>query len=375
MRFRSRHVIDLGIFSSNYQKLKEICPDNKVLLMVKADAYGHGLVAIVRYAVLELGINEFGCATLGEALKLREELAELEFEVYVFSDIQLELEECSEIYLNRRIIPVISNKDDLNFFLSNKKFERFPLFLKFNTGMNRLGISHEEIDSVVKLLKSNLRKSISHLMTHFSSSSLSMKKNKRCLFQLDNFKKIKERLISEGIVIENSSISNSGAIEQRVGLEETHVRPGLMMYGASSVIPKYSHLSCWDGEIISRLETYIIKHFKVTKGQPVGYGATPCPEDGVVAIIALGYGDGFSTRFMGSHLYHKGKKGIVVGRVNMDMAQVFFKKDDAPELIQGELFVVWDHDSKRFQTLADESKSITYELSIQLTSRVAKTYI
>jgi alanine racemase len=374
MRFRSRHFVDLSILKENYNKLKKICPNNEVIFMVKADAYGHGLIPIVRYSVTELGIREFGCATLGEALQLRDELYDLEFEIYVFSDVQIELKECAEIYLNRRIIPVISNRDDFDYILGHSDFDRFPLCLKFNTGMNRLGLSLDECDELIKAIKLKSRKSIHHLFTHFSSSSLSMKKNKRNLSQIEKFSALKEKFKSEGIKIDNSSISNSGAIEQKVGLEETHVRPGIMLYGPSTLIPKYSQLSCWDGKIISRLETYIIRSFEVTKGQPIGYGATPCPDDGVVAIIALGYGDGFSTRYTGAHLTHNGKVGLVAGRVNMDMAQVFFKKDEVPELNVGDTFTVWGHDSEEFQELTMETKTLSYETFIQLTNRVPKIY-
>lgn len=374
MRFRSRHFIDLEALGRNFEKLKSLCPNNKFIFMVKADAYGHGVLPIVRHSVTELGIKEFGCATLGEALYLRDELFDLEFEIYVFSDVQLELDECAEIYLNRRIIPIISNNADLDYILNNKDFNKFPICLKFNTGMNRLGLDLLDVESVITKLKENGRKSIHHLMTHFSSSSLSMKKNKRNISQREKFSDLKETFKSSGIEVENTSIANSGAIEQGVGLEESHVRPGLILYGPSSLLPQYSNLGHWTGEIISRLETYIIRFFEVKKGQPIGYGATPCPGDGVVAIIALGYGDGFSTRYLGAHIKHKGKVGVVAGRVNMDMAQIFFKKDEVPSLKVGELFTVWNHDASEFQKFSIETKTIPYEVFIHLTNRVPKIY-
>ena len=64
---------------------------------------------VARFACTEMGVNEFGCATIQEALSLREELNDLEFDIYVFSDIQLELHENADIYLKKRIIPVISH--------------------------------------------------------------------------------------------------------------------------------------------------------------------------------------------------------------------------------------------------------------------------
>lgn len=375
MRFRSRLLVDLNILSENYQKLKKICPKNEVLFMVKADAYGHGILPIVRHAVTELGIKEFGCATLGEAIHLRDELYDLEFEIYVFSDVQLGLQEKSEIYLNRRIIPVLSNLNDLNFILGNSEFKNFPLCIKFNTGMNRLGIDYDKASEVIDLVKSKGRKSIYHLLTHFSSSSLSMITNKKNIEQKARFKALKEAFIGAGLELERTSIANSGAIEQGHGLEETHVRPGLMMYGPSSLIKPIREQSLWTGKTISSLETYVLKVFPVSKGQPIGYGATPVPYEGLCAIIALGYGDGFSTRYAGATLNHNGHLGKVVGRVNMDMAQVLFKKDAINDLKVDDRFIVWRNEQSDIMRLSDETATIPYEIFLHLTNRVPKVYV
>jgi len=374
MRFRSRHYIDLSLLEENFNQLKTIAPKNEVVFMVKADAYGHGAVPIVRYACSELGIKEFGCATLGEAIRLREELFDLEFEVYVFSDVQLALKECAEIYLNRRIIPVISNEEDFDFIISHSEFHRFPISLKFNTGMNRLGIDYDRASVIADKLLAHGRKDVFHLLTHFSSASLSMKTNKRNILQRERFQEVKKVMIEKGLVLERTSISNSGAIEQQYGLDETHIRPGLMMYGPTSLIPKYEKEGVWKGRIISRLETYVIRTFEVERGQPIGYGATPCPEKGVVAIIALGYGDGFSTRYLGAHINHNGHEGKVCGRVNMDMAQIFFPNANIKDFKQGEPFTVWDHDTDKFNRFSIETKTIPYEIFIHLTTRVPKVY-
>ncbi|MCO4792118.1 MAG: alanine racemase [Bacteriovoracaceae bacterium] len=374
MRFRSRLFVDLSKFESNFSLLKEICPSNEVLFMVKADAYGHGAVPIVRFSYSELGIKEFGTATLGEALQLRQEIPDGEFEIYVFSDIQIYLKECAEQYLNRRIIPVISNKEDLDYFLKNSEFKHFPLTLKFNTGMNRLGLDIDQTEEIILDIKKSGRKSIYHLMSHFSSASLSMSKSKRNVQQLEKFDSLKNDFQSAGIDVERTSLSNSGAIEQKGGLSETHVRPGLMMYGPSSLIKPERPNSFWKGEIISRLETYIIRVFEVDRGMPLGYGATPCPDDGFVAIIALGYGDGFLTRFQGATIPYKGHLGKIVGRVNMDMAQVFFDKSAGEALKAGEVFTVWDHNPERFLDFAEQTGTIPYELFCLLTSRVPRTY-
>lgn len=374
MRFRTRLYVDLGLLAENFTQLKELAPNNEVIFMVKADGYGHGMVPIVHFAITELNIKEFGVATLGEAKKLREELPDFEFEIYVFSDIQIESVTCQEIFLSQRIIPVISNMDDLGIFLDNPDFKHFPLFAKFNTGMNRLGILPEEVDLFIKKLKSANRLEVFHFMSHFSSSSLPVKTNKQNIKQYELFKSLKRQITEAGITIQNTSMANSGAIEQGYALEETHIRPGLMLYGPSAMVPKYRSLSKWKGKVISRLETYIINIFKVTKGQPIGYGATPCPGDGIVLIIALGYGDGFSTRFEGATLKYSGIDGKVAGRVNMDMAQVFFANSSNPSFKIGDKFEIWDHTQEKILHFSDQTKTIPYELFCQLTSRVPRVY-
>lgn len=374
MRFRSRLFVDLARLESNFKHLKELCPNNEALFMVKADGYGHGAVPLVRFCYNELGVKEFGCATLGEALQLRNEIPDGEFEVYVFSDIQIYLAECAEQYLNRRILPVISNLEDLNFFLGCADFKHFPLVLKFNTGMNRLGLDLDQVEEVIKKIKQHGRKSIYHLMSHFSSASLSMEKSKRNAEQKERFAQLKSDFLTAGLGLERTSLANSGAIEQKAGLDETHIRPGLMMYGPSSLIKPERPNSFWKGELISRLETYIIRVFSVDRGTPIGYGATPVPDDGFIAVIALGYGDGFLTRFQGATIPYKGFEGKIVGRVNMDMAQVFFPKEAEKVLQSGEIFTVWDHDPERFLDFAEQTGTIPYELFCQLTSRVPRIY-
>jgi alanine racemase len=366
--------IDLSLLASNYESLKRIAPKNEVLFMVKADAYGHGMVPITNFSYHELGIKEFGCASVGEALRLREEIPDGEFEIYVFSDVQLMLKQATDIYLNYRIIPVISNESNLDYFLESDDFKNFPLCLKFNTGMNRLGIPDDKAEEVIKKLKINGRKEVYHLLSHFSSASLPMDTNKRNLDQKKRFKELKQKFIDSGIELRKTSLANSGAIEQGAGLEETHIRPGLMMYGPTSMIPKYREKSLWDGKLISSLETSIINSFNIEKGSPIGYGATPCPGKGAVAIIALGYGDGFSTRYQGVKLLHKGMEGQIAGRVNMDMAQVFFEGQDASSFNIGDQFVVWDHSSENFMRICDQSRTIPYEVFIHITNRVPKEY-
>jgi alanine racemase len=327
------------------------------------------MVPVVKYAVEKLGVTEFGCATVGEAKALRSALPKHKFDIYVFSDVQIELKRSSELYLNQRILPVLSSVEDLEFLLGQHDFRHFPICLKFNTGMNRLGIELEQLDEVVTLLQQAGRREIYHLFSHFATASLSIQ-NKRPQMQYENFRQLKQDLKAGGIEIRYSSMANSGAIEQQFALEETHIRPGLMLYGPSAVVGE----SGWSGELIGSLKTYVIHTFKVKKGTPVGYGGVLAQDDGVVALLALGYGDGIPTYFQGAYLQYGEFRGRVLGRVNMDMFQLFFSKKEECPIKAGDSFTMWGHDSHYFASLCQQLNVIPYELLCQLTTRIPRYY-
>lgn len=374
MKFRSRLVINLHHLAYNYFLIKKLAPNTSVLFMVKADGYGHGMIPIVRYAVTELGISEFGCATIGEALKLREELNDLEFDIYVFSDIQLELFENADIYLKRRIIPVISNVSELDYILHTEGFEYFPICLKFNTGMNRLGLDPKDAAMIIAKLKRHGRDTLHHLISHYANASYPMDTNERNIDQRNCFTELKNQFINSGIKLSRTSQSNSGAIEQMVGFDDTHIRPGLMMYGPTSLFSEFSDKGYFKGKVVSRLETYILRTFEVKTDTAIGYGSTPCPYDGIVAVLAIGYGDGFSTRYSGAHLFHKGFRGVIIGRVNMDMIQVLFPVEARDYIKAHEIFTIWGEKEGDLLNFSEETKTIPYELFCSLLPRVPRVY-
>lgn len=376
MKFRSRLVVNLDHLAYNVNQIKKISPGTQILFMIKADGYGHGMIPIARYAITELGVREFGCATLGEALKLREELHELEFDIYVFSDIQLELLENVDIYLKRRIAPVISNVSELDYILHTPEFRNFPICLKFNTGMNRLGLDPNDTPLIVNKLKQHGRTAVHHLISHYANASSSMESHKINVLQHSRFEEIKKFFRDAGITLERTSQSNSGSIEQKVGLREnsgdTHVRPGLMLYGPSSLDADVK--GSFQGKLVSKLETYILRTFEVKKGDVVGYTSTPCPEDGLIAILAIGYGDGFFNRYSGAHLYHKGFEGMIIGRVSMDMTHVFFPKEAVDKITAHEIFTIWGQTEGDLHNFCVETKTIPYEVFCALLPRVPRVY-
>ncbi len=375
MKFRSRLIVKLDHLKSNFLEVKRLAPKANVLFMVKADGYGHGMIPLVRYAYEELKITEYGCASVFEALKIREELEDIDCDVYVFSDIQLEHQDRINVYLDKKLIPVLSNMSEIKFLLTHPECRQLPICLKLNTGMNRLGLSLDQLEEAIVLLKSHGVKSIFHLMSHYANGSYPMDQNNRNVWQRERFLESKKLLMDHGIHIERSSMANSGAIEQLTNVEETHVRPGLMMYGPTSLMDQYQHKSQFRGKIISQLETYILRTFEVKKGTPIGYGSTPTPHDGVVALLAIGYGDGFSTRYGGAHLTLNGQRGVITGRVNMDMCQVLFPIEARGKIFAQEMFPIWGVSPNDFQEFSRQTKTIPYEIFCSLLPRVPRVYM
>lgn len=365
-------LIHLNHLKENYLQIKDRFPQCEILFMVKANAYGHGAVEVARYSYRELGIKEFGLASLSEAIEIRDHLPEMKAELYVFSDLELEFSESKETYLNKRILPVISNWEDLEIILNDGEFEHLPLCLKFNTGMNRLGFLHDEVEAVIERLKKAGKTEVHHLMSHFANGSLSMETNKRNQVQRERFMAIKETFIKAGLKLEKTSLGNSGAIEQGIGGDETHLRPGLMMFGPSSLAPLHKKEGWFKGRVVSELKAKVLKVFPVKKGDPLGYGSTPCGEDGVVAIFSLGYGDGITTQFRNAKFTHKGEVAKVCARVCMDMTYLLFPVGS--KIQRGDEISLWDEDSDNFEALSESVNAIPYELVIQLTSRVPRIY-
>lgn len=367
MRYHSSLEVDLGVLRENFQLLKEKAPKNKVIFMVKANAYGHGLLPIAKFACEEGLCDALGVASLGEAIEIRKKLPSLKKDVYVFSDTGLMFDDAVEMYVDYGVIPVVSHLDDLKTFLSHQFLKNFPLLLKVDTGMHRLGVGAGDLEEVIRLLKSHGKKTINHLMTHFSSSYIPLKDNDKTNRQYEAFLKFKANLRDSGIEIEETSCANSGAIEQGLSLEESHIRPGLMLYGPEST-------GNWNGQIISRLQTHVMKTMFVKKGMPIGYGNHVVHEDGLLAYLPLGYGDGILTAYTKMRVQIAGEPARLIGRVNMDLSAFLFRTSAARSIKRGKEVSLWGHDPRHLCQICDQTKTIPYQVFTSISGRVPRRY-
>lgn len=366
MRDHTRLEVYWSRLARNWERIQRLAPQARILPMVKANAYGHGLVPVARFLAEELRAPVLGVASLGEAEVILREVPGFRGVVYAFSEVNLRDKSTHPRYADRSIIPVVSNPEDLEIFLTDRCFKHLPLVLKLNTGMNRLGLAETDWERAVELMKAAGRSSIQHLMTHYAYSYAVLKSADRTHRQHDEFKKALAYFRASGISVEETSLANSGAIEQKFSVSETWVRPGLMLYG-----PPSQH---FDGEVVSSLVTQIMKVFPVKKGVPVGYGGNVASEDGVMALLPIGYGDGLPTQASGWSFQHEGFAAKIFGRVNMDMAFVFFPTSALGRIKVGDEVRLWDADSRVIQSYAEHMQTHAYQALCQLSGRVPRIY-
>lgn len=342
--------------------MQKLAPRAQILPMVKANAYGQGLVPVAKFFAENCAAKALGTATLGEAEELLKALPKFQGQVYVFSDTNLGFS--GTRFEDPRLIPVVSTMEGLTAFLRDHKDK--PLSLKLNSGMNRIGIDEHDWEAAGKQILTAGRRSIHHLMTHFALSYYELKAGDKSHRQREAFERGRKLLQAQGISIEETSLANSGAIEQGFTTDETWVRPGLMLYGP----PSFKH----DGEIVSDLVTHVLKVFPVKRGVPVGYGINVTMEDGVIAVLPIGYGDGLLTHASGWSFMHAGMEAKFFGRVNMDMSFLFFPTTALGKIKVGDEVRLWDSRPAVIESLAEHMQTHTYQTLCAISGRVPRVY-
>lgn len=367
MRFSSYLEVDLKLLGENFNRIQSLAPKAEILPMVKSNAYGNGAVAVSQFLVKECGTKILGVASLGEALQIIHEAPGLKARILVFSDTEFENPELRRNYLDHNITPILHQKSDLEVVKSDPDFKKMPLIIKLNTGMNRLGLRQEDLEEFLPLFKD---RGIEHLMTHFARAAQIIEAGDKSHKQVEEFRRMKKFLTDAGVEIKSTSLANSGAIENKFCVDETYVRPGLMLYGPPSVLDPI----IWHGHQSSRLVTKVLTSFQVKKGTPVGYGVNVADRDSFMAILPVGYGDGLIAYGSGTKLKINGIEGKIFGRINMDMAFVQFDPEAEKKIRNGDVVELWNHDNKVITDIAVQNKTIPYQLMCGISSRIPRIY-
>ncbi len=349
--------INLDALRHNYaliaKKAQEASPGCGIIAVVKADAYGHGLPQVVS-ALPETAA--FGVATLDEARvirRLRPQARVLLLEGFLNP---AELEQATALSLDC----VIHQPFQLDLLESRAPKVPQNLWLKIDTGMNRLGFPQDQWRSALARLQAINPASIT-LMTHFASADEPARDQ-----TLRQVEAIAELGHSYPV-----SASNSAAVFNFPDLSLDWVRVGLALYGAS---PMPGLLGQELGlKPVMRLSANVIGIKSIRAGQSVGYGGHwQAPVDTQLAVLGIGYGDGYPWHVQnGTPVYINGLYYKLAGRVSMDMLAV----EIGPEspVAVGDTAILWG-EQLPVEVVARHAGTIPYVLPCGLTSRVRYVY-
>ena len=337
----------------NLSVIKNQAPRAKIMAMVKANAYGHG----IRSVALRLApyIDTLGVASIDEALALRKVGIRIPITLIegVFGPDELLIASCEHFHV------VFHHAIQLQWLSMLRLPLPLHVWVKVDTGMGRIGFMPHEFASVYKTLidHPSVHQPIG-LMSHFSCADEEHPLN---AVQLKQF----EELAS--LCVGPKSFANSAAIFRFPQAHYDYVRPGLCLYGPSPLVDSSSH--DFNLKPVMTLQTRLISVRTYPEGSYIGYGARfQCRQDTLVGIMAMGYGDGYPRNVSdGTPILVKNTVCFVVGRVSMDMAAI--NLTNCPDAKIGDVVTLWG-DALPIDEVAPFTGHVAYDLLTGVQSRV-----
>ncbi len=361
---RAEAIVDLSAIAHNVKKIKDLT-GKEILAVVKADAYGHGLIPVAQTAI-KSGASMLGVALLEEAIALRDGGITAPILAWLLqpgSDFKSAIE--------RDIDIAIASKTALKEVRAASTSKRARIHIELDTGMTRGGFLNE----FAELTASDFDGvDVIGVFSHFARADEPGEKQNQ--EQREKFTAMVAQLESFGFTNLICHLSNSAASLTMPSARFDMVRLGIAMYGLS---PDVNNLG--NSQILGlrpamqlRAALYLVKD--VTAGTPVGYGATAVTKsDTRLGVVVMGYGDGIPRIAKDAGVWINGKRAPIIGRVSMDQ----FVVDLGPEskAKAGDWVVIFGNGSHGEYTADDwgaASGSINYEIVTRIGPRVPRIY-
>lgn len=337
----------------NLQQVSRLTPASHIMAVIKSDGYGHGML---RVASALSKADAFAVTSSDEAIKLRK--SGIIHPIILLGDGAGKSE--LSIISKELLQPTVFSFEHIRALEQTCLPRPVDVWLKIDTGMHRLGFHPQEVSEVYARLVRCDNVSTVNFMTHLANAD--DRENPMTDLQIDLFD------TSVAGFAGQLSIANSGAI---IGWPRSHrnwVRPGIMLYGASPFLEKTGEENGLRSVMTLTSEIMAVK--MIRKGEAVGYGSTwVCSEEMPVAVIAIGYGDGYPRHAqMGTPVLVNGVRVPLVGRVSMDMITVDLRK--CPRAVPGDPVVLWGT-GLPVEEVARKAETISYELLCGVTQRVS----
>ncbi len=361
---KTRALIDLGALRHNLQCVRQrLATDVQILTVIKANGYGHGIVPVAKNLTAADG---FAVATFAEAMTLRQ-AGITQFILLLEGALDIaELQQAAAQGFGL----VIHQQWQLEQFMQTGLSQPVAVWLKVDTGMNRLGIAMNELETFWQPLRTSDKVQSLVLMSHMACAD--EKDHPLNSHQQNHFHGLIQRLRQQfPHQTIKGSLANSAATLRGPELHYQWVRPGLMLYGACP------WLECAANDLgllpVMQLESSVIALKYVAEGDSVGYGATwQAPFQRRLAVVSIGYGDGYPRHVAaGAYVLIEGVRCPIVGRVSMDMMTV--DVTDCPAVQIDSKVILWGQ-GLPVENVARWAGSVNYELLCQVTPRVERIY-
>jgi alanine racemase len=348
-------TIHLGALRHNLARIKSMAAPAKVMAVVKADAYGHGLERVAR--ALGSDADAFAVAALGDGLRLRAAGHRQRIVVLSGPDHPSDIAEMQRLQLDA----TIHHETQLQWLAQASPTRgKLRVWIKIDTGMHRLGFAPEQVADVHARIQAmaGIDADIG-LMTHFSDSEVF--NGAQTPAQIARFNQFTR--VFNG----PRSLSNSAAVLGWPDARGDWVRSGGLLYGLSVVDGKSG--ANFGFRPAMTLSTQLIAINQVKRGERIGYNGTwECPEDMAIGVAAVGYGDGYPrSAVAGTPVLVGDRRVPLIGRVSMDLITLDLRH--APMAQVGDRVTLWGDDLP-VETVAAAAGTISYDLTCGMTRRV-----
>ncbi|MFW6270872.1 MAG: alanine racemase [Bacillota bacterium] len=356
-------------FNQIKQKSGESGEDVLISPVVKADAYGHGVVPVTK-ALEEAGADRFAVALPEEGKELRK--AGIDLPIHVLGEV---LQEQIPLFVEYNLIPTICKLETVEVLnvMAKKKNKKQKVHIKIDTGMGRIGIYPEDAVDFILQVQELSQIKIEGIITHFACADA---EDKSYTFkQWDLFRGLINELEKNGVEIPIKHVANSAVVMDLPSeMYMDMLRPGIMIYG---LYPSSEIKNDMDLKPALSLKAKIVYLKDVPPGQGISYGATYITSKKTkVATIPLGYADGFSRLLSNKgNILVQGHKVPIIGRVCMDqiMVDVTGIKNVS---IGDEVVLIGTQGEKEITAddLAHKIGTINYEIVCNISDRIPRVY-
>ena len=349
--------ISTSALENNLSVVRQAASHSKVMAVIKSDAYGHGAVATANALNAS---DAFAVARIDEAIHLRNN--NIKHDIIVLSGINTEAD--IQTCIEQQLQPLIHCEHSIKLLISIKLASPLKVWLKVDTGMNRLGLQPNNFSNAHSAISNMNNIEIQGVLSHLSDAeNLATDKNSEQHKLFNN--------LCSGLAVKSKSLCNSAGILFHQSMHYDWVRPGIMLYGVNPSETENAFTK--QLKPVMTLKSRVINIKQISAGETVGYnGIWKAKEVCNIATIAIGYGDGYPRHAQNdTPVLINNKIYPLAGRVSMDMITVNVGND---EIKVGDIVTLWG-DGLPAKTIADNAETIAYELFCSVTSRVPRQTI